>query len=353
MTGAWIGDEPTTLEHAIDVAAGRLAASRLPVISVMNTDVAGARAAVALAGQVGGVIDHVHSGPLLRDLDLMREGGLILTSPGEAYNRCDLLLLVGRGLQAAPLVDRLLSGHARRVLSLCAGDRVGRPGVQTAAFEAADLPGALAVLRARIAGRPIGPTTIPTDHVEEWAALLRAARFGVAVWSAVELDDLTLAMLAGLIKDLNNVTRFCGLPISPGGNGVGVQQVIAWRSGFPVRTGFARGFAEHDPWRFDAMRLIEGGEADCAVWIAADGGSRPPWLQPLPLVALVSESEPFRRDDAIVIEVGRPGIDHPSVGYSDVIGALVTSVPAMRRPAPSASEALAAITAHLPAAGAC
>ena len=48
-------------------------------------------------------------------------------------------------------------------------------------------------------------------------------------------------------------------------------------TGFPVRTGFGRGYPEHDTWRFDSTRLVDSGEADAAIWISAYGAEAPPW----------------------------------------------------------------------------
>ncbi|MDR3406930.1 MAG: amidohydrolase family protein, partial [Methylovirgula sp.] len=59
----------------------------------------------------------------------------------------------------------------------------------------------------------------------------------------------------------------------PAQNAVGVLQTSGWMTGFPIRTGFGRGYPEHDTWRFDANRLVDAGEADAALWISAYGAS--------------------------------------------------------------------------------
>ena len=64
---------------------------------------------------------------------------------------------------------------------------------------AEDLPVLLAALRARVAGRPVGKTRLAAKALDALAAALRGARFGVAVWSAAELDALTIEMLCGLV----------------------------------------------------------------------------------------------------------------------------------------------------------
>ena len=89
MDQAWIGGKPVPLEAAIAEAARLLAASRLPVIAGLGTDIAGARAAVALAERIGGVVDHMHSDATLRDVGVLREAGAFVTTPNEARLRGD------------------------------------------------------------------------------------------------------------------------------------------------------------------------------------------------------------------------------------------------------------------------
>src|SRR5450759_5581391 len=98
MAEAWIRGDPVTLKAAIMEAARLLGTSRMPVVAGLGTDVAGARAAIALAERLRGTIDHMHSEALLRDLDVMREAGMMITTPNEARLRADLLLLIGPGL---------------------------------------------------------------------------------------------------------------------------------------------------------------------------------------------------------------------------------------------------------------
>src|SRR5262249_60339739 len=95
MGSAWIDGRPVELQAACAEAARLLDQSRLPLIAGLGTDVAGARAAIRLAQRLGGVIDHMHSDALLRDLDVMRGASMMGTTAAEARLRADVLLLVG------------------------------------------------------------------------------------------------------------------------------------------------------------------------------------------------------------------------------------------------------------------
>jgi formylmethanofuran dehydrogenase subunit B len=356
MADAWVGGKAATLEHAVAQAANLLQQSRLPVIAGLGTDVAGARAAVALARQVGGVIDHMHSAALLRDLTVMREGGMMITTPNEARLRADLLLLVGPGLLEAwpELPARLLArpdGGERRIIWLSPGDGTGNLGaaVDIVGQDPAALPVLLAALRARCAGRPAGKPPIDAQKLDALAADLTKAQFGVAVWSAASQDELALEMLCGLVKDLNATTRFTGLPLTPPDNAAAVQQVSGWLTGFPLRTGFARGYPEHDPWRFDAVRLVDSGEADCALWISAFRAAPPAWSRDLPTIALTSTRDGFRRPADVTIAVGRPGVDHDAVEHLPATGALAAVSAGKPSNTLSVAAAIAQIAAALPA----
>lgn len=365
MADAFIDGRGAPLDAAVVEAARLLAASRLPVIAGLGTDIAGARAAVALAQRVGGVIDHMHADALLRDLAVAREAGMMRTTPTEAALRADLLLLVGPGLATAwpKLFPALLArppdpafAAGRHILWLCPGSHRPAQSGETPSIEMIGqdhryLKAVLAALRATLAGRPCSNPPVPAEALKSLASRLSAAHFGVAVWSAAELDVLAIEMLAGLIDDLNLTTRFSALPLEPGDNAAGVQQVSGWMSGFPVRTGFGRGYPEHDPWRFDAKRLVESGEGDCLLWISAYRPAAPGWDVEIPTIALTASQVSFRRDPRVLIPVGRPGVDHDSVERLADTGALAAVQATAGNDAISVAQALGRIVAALPAGG--
>jgi formylmethanofuran dehydrogenase subunit B len=325
---AWIGDRAVTLDSAAKEAARLLRASRMPVIAGLATDVAGARAAIILAEKLRGAYDHVASDALLRDLDVMRQAGLMITTATESRARADCVLMVGAGLSAdwPDMLKRLeLDAPARfdteqaqrTIIRLGAGRNEAAAGVSVdIAATASGLPQTLACLRAQVAGRATRQSNRSATQLGDVAARLKAARFGVAVWSADSLDALAIEMLAGLIRDLNQVTRFSGLPLAAPMNGNGVLQTSAWMTGFPMRTGFGRGFPEHDTWRFDATRMVETGEADIALWISAFESQGPAWQRQVPLIALAAPATRISYPPNVRIDIGTPGIDHDGVEHA-------------------------------------
>jgi formylmethanofuran dehydrogenase subunit B len=355
MTDAWIKGAPSPFQGAVEHAAALLSRSRLPLIAGLGTDVAGARAALALAERVGGAVDHMHSTAVLRNLDAMREGGMLVTTPNEARLRCDVLLLVGPRLTEAwsDLPERLFTNPQRRIVWLCPGAPAKEPHIEVIGDDPAHLPALLAVLRARVAGRPVADKAQAIKKIETLATALKQARFGVAVWSATELDPLTIDMLCGLVKDLNDKTRFTSLPLMPGDNAAAVQQVSGWKTGFPLRTGFGRGFPEHDPWRFDAVRLVDSGEADCALWIAATSAAAPAWRRKVPLIVLTATPDELPFPSEVRFVVGRPGVDHDAVEHLAATGTLAPLRAQKPANTPTVADVVTQIAAALPAARPC
>lgn len=350
MADAWIRDNPSPLQGAVERAATLLSDSRLPVIAGLGTDVAGARAAIALAERVGGTVDHMHASALLRQLDAMREGGMLVTTPHEARLRSDLLLLVGPGLTEAwpDLAQWLFADKKRRIVWLCPGVSPKERRTEVIGDDPAQLPVLLAALRARVSGRPVADRAPMSDKIDSLATDLKQAHFGVAVWSAATLDPLAIDMLAGLAKDLNDSTRFTSLPLTPGDNAAAVQQVSGWKTGFPMRTGFGRGFAEHDPWRFDAVRLVDSGEADCAMWIAATSAAAPAWRRQVPLIVLAVKPDDLPYSAEVAFAVGRPGVDHDGVEHSAAGGTLTLVAAKKPRKTPTVADLVTQIAAALP-----
>jgi len=316
-------------------AAKLLAASRLPVIAGLGTDAAGTEAAAKLAQACGGVLDHAHGDALLRDLGAMREYGWIVATRLLARARADAVLLVGPGLDgfALPSKPTLDPAVERRVF------RFAPPQ--------GELLGQLGVLRALAAGRPVADGADPNGGTARLAEALRQARYGVAVWSAGALREMEVEALCGLISDLNAQTRWAGLPLPAPGNAMGVAQALAWETGFPVRVGFPRGRAEHDPWRFEAVRLVASGEADAAVWVQALEPGPPPWDGRVPLVALTAEDVAFAEAPAVAFTVGRPGVDHDAVLWNGDASALVAVRATAPSEAPSVAQVLAALVAAM------
>ncbi len=358
MSAASIDGKPVSLAAAAECAAGIFSTAHLPVIAGLGTDVAGARAAILLAARIRGAYDHMRSGQIFADLDVMRQSGLMFTTPSEARLRADVFLFIGQDLiRVWPrMMERLslaeippfdLAREKRKLLWIAPGRALKSEGLGIETLDSTNIHTALACLRARIGGKPVSCSKTARRKFDEFVEVLKAARFGVAVWSSNSLDSLSIEMLHGLIRDLNEATRFSGLPLGTSANASGVAHTSGWMTGFPVRTSFGRGFPEHDTWRFDATRMIESGEADAALWISAYGTETPRWKRHVPLVALVAPQTIFAREPRVYIEIGCPGLDHDAAEFDRETSSIIARAASRPSQAPSVEEVIGQIAAQL------
>jgi len=297
----------------------------------------------------------------------LRGTGVMLVTPGEARVRADVVLLVGDGLTETwpDLAERVLEPPARpdgvdvkrRIVWLAPAIGARIRGFEGnieiwRAERGATLAVNLAALRARVKNRPVANRRtarfgLPLSSLDSIATTIKAARFGVAVWTAGSLGALEIEMIHGLVRDLNETTRFSTLPLPPPDNGAGVLAACGWMTGFPMRTGFGAGAPLHDPWRFDAERLVASAETDCVLWISALSAAAPALSSAASFIALCEPTAQFAKEPNVRFVVGRPGIDHDAVMHSSDAGTLVAVRASERSAAPSVAEALERIAACL------
>jgi formylmethanofuran dehydrogenase subunit B len=279
----------------------------------------------------------------------------MITTPGEARVRADLLLLVGdaftetwpalNGRMLRPPAKPNGADIARRIIWLAPNTEAKIDGFDAhieivAAGVGATLAANLAALRAHVKGRRIAHSRLPPPVLDALAAALRGARFGVAVSASARMGALELEMLNGLVRDLNETTRFSTLPLSPPDNAAGVLATCGWMTGFPVRTGFGSGAPEHDPWRFSAERLVASGETDCVLWISAFGAPPPTWPATLNVIAVCDSTTHFATSPNVRISVGRPGVDYDAVLHSPETGTLIAVSASAPTSTPSVAQGL-------------
>jgi formylmethanofuran dehydrogenase subunit B len=359
MDKAWIDGAAVSLDAAAAAAADVLKKARMTAIAGLGTDVAGTRAAILLADRLNSAIDHMRSGVTFRDLDVLRQAGTMITTPGETRLRADVIVFVGAKLATAwpqlmeqvqpeqPAKFEIPEPQKRRLIWIGASKGEAPAGTLEIAATPATLPTVIGSLRALVKGRKTTQTAATVKKLTEAAEILKTAHFGVAIWSGQTIDTLSIEMLTGLIVDLNDHTRFSSLPLVPPMNAAGVALTSNWMTGFPVRTGFGRGFPEHDTWRFDSTRLIDSGEADSAIWISAYAPEAPPWTADVPLIALTAPGTKFAQEPHVRFEVGTPGIDYDGVQHVPAANTLVAIAATQASDAASVASILGLIDAEL------
>lgn len=355
-TSPKVAGAPARLDQAAATAATILRASRLPLFAGLATDVAGVRAALRLAECTGGIVDHIGTDGLFRNLRALQDSGWMTTTLSEVRNHADILLVIGSDPAAA--FPRFLERCTERRQTLYADGaeapavlRLGPAGNVDCDIER--LPEAVAALRCLVGKRRLSnhaPGGIPVEQLQRLADRLTAARYAVVTWMTATFEpsggELLAHALVDLVRDVNQATRCAGLPLTGTDNLVGANQVCGWQTGSPLRVNFATGSPDHDPLFNAASRVLHDGEADALVWISAFRPIPPPSTD-VPTIVLSAAEPTFEQDPDVYIPVATPGLDHAG-DFFRTDGVVSMRLSALRSSQhPSVSTALNRIEAAL------
>ena len=311
------------LDAALDAAAARLAAARLPLIGGLATDVQGMRALYRLANVGGAILDHAHGEAMMPALRMLQDRGQMFTTLAEIRNRADLIVCIGTdAVSSYPEFFRRCApaaGQASdcRVMFLAAGD--GTPA-------AADIPWAstvevvrpsgdifdtVAMLAALVDGRRIPD---PDGALVALAEAMRAARYCVLVWEPARLPPqgaLVGETLLRLLMNLNRKTRAGAFTLGGNDGAQTANGAMSWLSGLPLRSRVGPQGVDHDPLQYASARLLDERAVDLLLWVASFTPDLPPLQTALPRIVLghPALAAACAQPGTIFIPVATPGIN--------------------------------------------
>ena len=318
-----LAGEACSPTEASEAARSLLLAARSPLIAGMGVEMAGAGALVDLAAKFGGVLDHHASTGLFRNYSATQRTGWLSTTLAEVRNRCDVLLVIGDDPTASfsRLFEKMipadpLFAQSRRVVFLGAapGEKAKTQLADTTIthLAATDVVAALEAINGFAAGRHVVGEAfggVPAEALQEVAAALMASAYAVVTWNAGKLDEgAMVATRATALVDLLNVATRAGVfPLGGTDNLIGVNQLMLWRLGYPLRTAIRGGASEHDSALFATDNAVD--DADLLVWVSAFRPEPPPAFSGK-VIALAHPDTVFSRPPDVFIPVGTPGVDH-------------------------------------------
>ncbi|MBI2798884.1 MAG: formylmethanofuran dehydrogenase [Gammaproteobacteria bacterium] len=326
---AFIAGQPAAIEHAITSAVNLLRKARQPLVAGLGADLAGLRAAFALAEHCGAVVDHLHGGALRQNLKVLQSRGWQTTTLSELRNRADLVVLVGVDVNVnyQNLIPRFLSPTAalqperrreRRLIYL--GPNQGAPSacgelpLDTLRCDTDALPTLLRALQSALAGGTVSGAPKRRKLLVELAAKIKAAAYPVFVWAAGQLDpahaDLTISAVCDIVASLNRTQRAAGLNLGGDDGGQTAVSAATWLTGFPLSVSYAGNTLDYAPERWSADALLRDRAVDLCVWISAFSPRLPPVAaNAIPTIVLGPPGMTPAKN-AVYIPVGTPGIDH-------------------------------------------
>lgn len=333
---ARIEGNPASLEQGIEAAARYLAKARYPLVyGLSSTSCEAQRKAVALAEVMGGCIDcctsvcHGPSGIALQGV------GEPTCTLGEVKNRADLVIYWGSN--PAESHPRHMARYAVTTKGMFIPEgRKGRTVVlidvrRTKSARAADLflqikPGkdfeALWALQALVNGQKLDQagvegTGLTLEQLMDLADRMMQCKFGVIFLGQGLTQtrgrhfNTSAAFL--LVQALNRHAKFALIPMRGHGNVTGIDNVLAWQTGYPFGVNFSLGYPRFNPGEYTVVDVLSREEADAAFIIAADPISNLPGkavqrLVEIPTIALDTHESETTRNARIAFTTATAGI---------------------------------------------
>lgn len=327
-----INGETVDLDKAIARAVSILKSAGTTLFAGLGTDVSGVRNIMQTADKLGGVVDHVLSEGIMRNVLALSDRGWVMTTLTEIRNRADLVIFAGTDATEHPRFhERILwtkeamfvEPADREIVYL--GKKLNtRPGIspsgrkpQNIACDINQLPAVLNALIALINGTSVQAKTIAGAKISELSKLadkIKSAKYGVIVWSPPKLNfpnaELAVGAIADLVRKLTETQRFAGFSLGGDDGAASAGAVCAWQAGYPLRTSFASGYPDYNPTRYSTAEMLSSGQADALVWVSSFTSDRLPPDTDIPTIVLGEPGMNLKSPPDVFIPVGTPGVDH-------------------------------------------
>jgi formylmethanofuran dehydrogenase subunit B len=340
---ARIDGQPASLEQGIDAAARYLAAARYPLVyGLSSTSCETQRKSVALTEIIGGCIDcctSVCHGPSGMALQGVGEPTCTL---GEVKNRADLVIYWGSNPGESH--PRHMTRYAVMPKGMFVPDgRKGRTVIlidvrRTPSARSADIflqvrPGkdfeALWALQALVNGRKLDEAAVAgigltLERLSDLADRMMRCKFGVLfvgqglTQTRGKHFNTSAAFL--LVRALHQYTKFALIPMRGHGNVTGIDNVLAWQTGYPFGVNFSLGYPRFNPGEYTVVDVLSRDEADAALIIASDPASSLPGkaagrLARIPTITLDTHESETTRIARVAFTTATAGIHAEGTVY--------------------------------------
>jgi formylmethanofuran dehydrogenase subunit B len=366
-----IAGQAVSIAETVTEAARILRDAQFPLIyGLSSATTETQRVLVEIAEMLGGTLDNPSSychGP---GVIARQQVGLSTCTLGEVKNRADLVVFWG----CNPLESHMrhLSRYSSQPKGLFTPQ--GRKGRRIVAIDVRPTPTTKAadqfiqvepgttfetvtLLRALVRGLRLGIAEdasvagVPLSTWRELASALKSCKYGVIFFGLGVTQcrgrDLNPEQLAVLVREINDYTRFYGIPMRGHGNVAGANQVMCWQTGFPLAVNFSRRYPRYNPGEFSVLGHLSRKEVDAALIVATDPGAHLPhdsveYLREIPTIYLEPHNNTTTRWATVVIPVAPAGVGAAGTFYR------MDNVPLRARklvdsPYPSDEEVLSAI----------
>ena len=150
--------------------------------------------------------------------------------------------------------------------------------------------------------------------LEDLAARIKSAKYGVFVWAPGELTmphaELTVQAMTEMAKYLTRETRFAGFTLGGNDGATTANSICAWQSGYPLRVNFNKGYPDYDPNRYSTNNVLKNREVDALLWVSSFNDEHSPPKASIPTIVIATPETKLSFKPDVFIPISTPGVDH-------------------------------------------
>lgn len=273
-------DQELSLQEAIDQIAVALKASRSPLfVGLENLSMEAQRAAMKLArigrATVDSSCDNIGRGNLFA----LQKRGRVSATLGEIKSRSNLCVFwyCDPVSDHPNFFDEFINPHSQTVVVDSAPNATSQLATRHITLPPDQAVQSIWAMRASIANLNFTEAELPQE-IFQLADQLPTSQYGAIFWGSAHQNaefDLQADGIHSMIRELNQHTRFVGIPYRADANGLSAENVSTWISGFPFAVNWNRqnprqhwleysdlNVSERDEWDF--LLSFEIGEVTIA-----------------------------------------------------------------------------------------
>lgn len=261
------------LESAISAAVNILRKSQAPLICgldqlTMQSQVV----AWKIAERIGATVDTTTSNLGRSSMFALQRTGKVTATLGEIASRSDLVVFwFCDPVTSHPRLLERISIGKRMVIVVDENKsetaKVADHFIRVDSSKAASLLAALKAFTSEVelGSDQLERTGVPEKELVQIFRAMKSAKYGSVFFGQSNPGsqfDLATDLMHGLVRRLNDVTRFVGQKLRTDSNAQSAEDVLAWSSGYPFAINYAKRFPRYNWLEHSTTTVLERCECD-------------------------------------------------------------------------------------------
>ena len=261
-------DEELSLEEAIAQVARAIHHSKNPLfIGLENLSTEAQQSVMKLARQSNATVDSSNDNLGRGNMFALQKRGRVTATLGEIKSRSSLVVFwfCDPVADHPDFFERYVGEDCETVVVHAQPNSTSQLADRYVELLPEQSVQAIWTMRARLKNIELPTSTDLPKEIVELADQLATSKYGALIWGSEHCDaefDLQADGIHSMIRELNQLTRFVGIPYRRDANGLSAENVSTWSVGFPFAVNLNREQPRQNWLEYSDMSVSDRKESD-------------------------------------------------------------------------------------------